>query len=104
MNGTHDSDTDIRPPADDDPLAVRLLEMAATARGVAPEAVARAIAAERAKPKDPPDLWRRYLTPVKQQALHLARQGRLEVLRKGVAVSPDAARGLVRYRVPGAAD
>jgi len=91
--------TDTTAPADD-PLAVRLMALAADPRGVAPEAVARAVAAERAKPKDPPDLWRRYLTPVKQQATHLARQGRLEILRKGKPVPPDEARGLVRYRVP----
>lgn len=84
----------------DDPLAQAILDLAAERGSVSPQDVARAIAAARARPKDPPDLWRRYLTPVKQQGLHLARQGRIEIVRGGQAVEPDKAKGLFTYRLP----
>ena len=68
---------------------------------VSPEQVARAAAEARRGPKDPPDLWRKYLSAVKQQAVHLARAGRIEVLRKGKPVEdPARAKGVVRYRLP----
>lgn len=84
----------------DDPLAQAILAMAADHGSVSPQEVARHVAAGRARPKDPPDLWRRYLTAVKQQGLHLARQGRIEIVRGGKAVEPDKAKGLFRYRLP----
>lgn len=92
MNDTHES-------AGDDALVACLLRMAAE-KPVSAQEVAIAFARDRVKPKDPPDAWRRWLNPVKQQALHLARQGRLEVVRKGEAIEPDEAKGLVRFRVP----
>lgn len=97
--------TDDRPddPKPDDPLAAAILALATERGAVSPQDVARQIAAERAKPKDPPDLWRRYLTPVKQQGLHLARQGRVEIVRGSKAVEPDQAKGLYKYRLPGGA-
>ena len=61
---------------------------------------ARAFAASRAKPKDPPDLWRRYLKAVKQQMVHLARAGRIEITRKGQPVDPNDFKGVVRLRLP----
>jgi hypothetical protein len=94
------TDTSDTAPADD-PLAAEILTLAAEHGTIGPQDVARRIAAARARPKDPPDLWRRYLTPVKQQGLHLARQGRIEIVRNGRAVPPDQAKGLYRYRLPG---
>lgn len=84
----------------DDPLAQAILSLAAERGSVSPQDVARSVAAARGRPKDPPDLWRRYLTPVKQQGLHLARQGRIEIVRGGEAVEPDKAKGLFKYRLP----
>ncbi len=80
----------------EDPLAAAIL--AAAAGGpVAPDTVARAFFEQRRRPADPPDAWRRYLAPVKQQALALARAGRLHILRKGVVVPPEDAKGLIKY-------
>lgn len=62
--------------------------------------VARRIAKERGKPKDGPNLWRRYMNAVKQQAIHLAKTGQIEITRKGEAVDPRDFRGIVRLRLP----
>jgi hypothetical protein len=64
----------------------------------APQQLAQAFQAGRAKPSDPPDAWRRYLQAIKQQALSLAKQGEVEFLRKGKPVAPDAVKGVVRIR------
>lgn len=62
---------------------------------------ARAVAERRRRQRDDPlELWRRYMTAVRQQALHLARQGRIEIVRKGVPVDLDNFKGVVRLRLP----
>ncbi len=87
-----------------DPVAQAILaELAALPKGKSldPQAVARTYAAGRAKRHDPPDLWRRYLPATRQQALHLARQGRITILRKGKPADPHAPiKGLVRLALP----
>ena len=86
-----------------DPIAETILELLAAAephKSISPEDVARAIAESRRRPNDPPDLWRRYLPAVKQQALHLARAGKLIVMRKGKAVDAQTAKGVIRYKRP----
>lgn len=87
-------------PAGEDPVARAILESIDTlapGRSISPVEVARAVAQARARPSDPPDAWRRYLPAVRQQALHLARQGRLTILRKGKPVDPHAPfKGVVR--------
>lgn len=45
--------------------------------------LARSFAEPKRGPKDPIDLWRRYLPSVTQQALFLARRGDIVILRKG---------------------
>ncbi len=84
----------------EDPVARAILELIATlapGRSISPVEAARAFALERARPGDPPDAWRRYLPAVRQQALHLARRGRLAILRKGKPVDPHAPfKGVVR--------
>ena len=92
----------------DDPLAQAILDLLA-ARGpgksICPSEAARAYAAGRARPSDPPDLWRRYLPAARQQALHLARQGRIDILRKGKPVDPHApVKGVIRLAFPGKAE
>ena len=90
-----------------DPVAQSLLDALAAAKPggtVTPEAVARDIGAARARPSDRPNAWQRYLPAVKQQALHLARQGRIEIVRKGKVVDLADFKGVVRYRLPQAAD
>ena len=86
-----------------DPVAMAILDTLAGGKPgatVAPESVARAIATARARPSDGPNAWRRYLSAVKQQALHLARQGRIEIVRKGKPVDLADFKGVVRYRLP----
>lgn len=84
----------------EDPVAALILMLLAEAGPGAkldPVSVAKTFAATRAKPKDPPDAWRRYLPAVRHQALHLARQGRIRILRKGAAVDPHApVKGLIK--------
>ena len=71
-------------------------------KSVTPEEVARAFAASRAKPGDPPDLWRRYLQAAREQAMHLARSGRLVILRKGKPADPShRIKGVIRLVLPG---
>jgi hypothetical protein len=40
--------------------------------------------------------WRRLMHPVRQAALALAREGRIQVLRKGRPIAPEQARGVIR--------
>jgi len=88
--------------AKDDPVAQAILALLA---GGAPGAsfslmdAARAYADTRCRPKDGPELWRRYMNAVRQQAVHLARQGRIEILRRGAPVDPDDFKGVVRLRL-----
>ena len=87
-----------------DPVARAILdalEAAPPGARLDPIAVAKAYAAARARPKDPPDLWRRYLPAVRQQALHLGRSGRIVILRKGKPADPHAPiKGLIRLALP----
>jgi hypothetical protein len=71
-------------PIQEDPLAAAILSALAAlppGKSLDPQDIAKAIAAGRAKADDPPDLWRRYLGGVRQQAIHLGRKGRIAVLR-----------------------
>ncbi len=99
---------DAAAPAQNDPAVETILTLVAAlppGKSIAPEAVARALAEAKAKPSDPPDAWRRYLKPVKQQALSLARQGQIAILRKGKPVDPRApVKGVIRLAAaPGVA-
>ncbi len=88
----------------DDPLAAAILTLLAEqapGKSVSPEDAARAYAAGRARPGDPPDLWRRYLKTAREQAMHLARAGRIVILRKGKPADPShRIRGLIRLTLP----
>jgi hypothetical protein len=89
---------------DSDPLAgeiLRLVEQRGPGKSICPSEVARSFAEERRKPTDPPDLWRKYLPAVRQQAKNLARQGRISILRKGKPVDPTVpVKGVVRLSLP----
>lgn len=69
-------------------------------KSASPMDIARAFAEAHAKPGDRPDSWRRYMNAVKQQMVHLARAGRIEIIRKGQAVDPNNFKGVVRLRMP----
>ena len=62
-------------------------------KSICPSEVARSLA-EGGQPDD----WRTLMHPVRQEALRLARGGRIEILRKGKPIEPDAARGVIRLR------
>jgi hypothetical protein len=83
-----------------DPIVASIL--AATARGesVSPDAIARQFADGRKRASDPPDVWRKYLNAVRQQVVNLARNGRVEILRKGKVIDPAEAKGLIKVRQP----
>lgn len=84
-----------------DPIAVAILDfLAAAPEPVDPVEIAKAIAEQKRKRMDPPDLWRRYKMAVNQQAKHLARLGAIEILRKGIPVDPtEPIKGLVKLRL-----
>ena len=87
----------------DDPVATAILsylDVLGADKSASPMDIAKAYAETRAKPKDPPEVWRRYMTAVKQQMKHLARAGRIEVTRRGEKVGPDNFKGVVRLRLP----
>jgi len=92
-------------PANDeklDPVALSILSSLADAgagKAISPETAARSYAETRRRNSDPPDIWRRYLNAVRQQAKHLARMGRIEILRKGKPVDPNDFKGVYRLRL-----
>ena len=82
-----------------DPIAEFILETLAHEESAAPVDIARALGEARRKPAEKPDAWRRFMKPVKQQMLYLARSGRIEIVRKGEVVDPEDFRGVVRMRL-----
>jgi hypothetical protein len=87
----------------DDPIAESILSYLAAlgpGKSASPMDIAKVIGEARAKPKDPPELWRRYMTSVKQQMIFLARAGRIDITRKGEKVDPNDFKGVVRLRLP----
>ena len=85
-----------------DPVAEFILEALAESGSAAPVDIARSLGAMRKRPSEKADAWRRFMNPVKQQMVHLARAGRIEIIRKGVVVDPEDFRGVVRLRLAGA--
>ena len=80
-----------------DPVAVAILRVLADSppsKPVSAEQVAKSISDEQAKGKSDPTAWRRYFQAVKNQAFHLARQERIDILRKGQPVPPAELKGL----------
>lgn len=88
-------------PADDAAIRREILRQTATrgsARSICPSEVARALAGGDDGP------WRPLMGPVRRAAADLARAGRVEILRKGKPVPPEAMRGVIRLRAaPGGA-
>ncbi len=64
------------------------------------EEMAKTIANIRRKEKDGPQLWRKYLQAVKQQAVFLARNKKIDIMRKGKIVDPNDFKGLWKMRLP----
>ena len=88
-----------------DPLALAILAALRAlppGKSLDPQDIARSFAAGRATKKDPPDLWRRYLPAVRQQAIFLGRRGDILLLRKGkpMADPQGPVKGVIRLALP----
>ncbi len=73
-----------------------LLSQVREGESINPNDVAKAVATDLSNP----DGWRRELPKVRAVATGMARQGRIEILRKGKPVDPEDARGIYRLRLP----
>ncbi|MFV0431948.1 MAG: DUF3253 domain-containing protein [Alphaproteobacteria bacterium] len=83
-----------------DPIALAILAALDDGADWTAQEIAHMIAEVKKKPKDEPDLWRKYLPSVKQQALFLARNGYIHWVRKGEIVTDfHQVKGLVKYRL-----
>lgn len=82
--------------ADPERLGARILDLAA-ARGpdksICPSEVARDLAGSNEKE------WRLLMKPIRQAAVRLALEGRVELRRKGHAVDPEDFRGIYRITI-----
>ena len=89
-----------------DIYASTILALAQTAGrtgSISPTDAARAVAAALA-PDDGPDAWHRYLPPIRRAADLLARDGQIEILRKGRPVDPIGVKGVIRLRAAAPTD
>ncbi len=96
-----DSSSETSPP-ELDPIAQAVLEflrLQQPPQDVKPVEVAKFFAAKRSKSGTSPNLWRRYLPVVRQQAKFLARTGKITVIHRGQPADPDTVKGLVKYRL-----
>lgn len=80
---------------DTDAITLEILRQTAARgpdRSICPSEVARALAAGETP-------WQKMMDPVRQAALRLQAEGRVEILRKGRPVPADAVRGVIRLRI-----
>ena len=59
-------------------------------KSICPSEVARALA---------PEKWQPLMGPIRKVAAKLATAGRIEILRKGKPIAPDAIHGVIRLRM-----
>ena len=87
------------PRPDDPAIAAAILRLTAArgaAKSICPSEVARALAGQ------DEGAWRSLMSRVRGVAQSLAREGRVEILRKGRALPPEETpRGVIRLRAPG---
>ena len=82
-------------PIEDGAIASEILRQTAdrdAGKSICPSEVARALAGGEDGP------WRPLMGAVRRAAVELARAGRIEILRRGKPVPPEAMRGVVRLR------
>ena len=70
---------------------LRLVEQRGPNKSICPSEAARDVF---------PDDWRERMRAVRQAAIHLARKGRIVILRKGKPVDPDDFKGVYRLARP----
>ena len=88
------------PPPDPTQIEVEILRLAAECgpgRSISPTDVAQAVS------PPGPDVWRQKLGAVRRAAVRLARDGRIDILRKGRPVDPEDVKGVIRLRIRPAA-
>jgi len=85
---------------EEDPVIGYIISAVERGAPVSPRDIAIEIADDRAKENSPKDAWRKYLLAVKQQAKHLARTGRISILRRGKPIDPDKMKGLIKLSLP----
>lgn len=85
---------------EEDPIILYIMRAVESGSPVAPRDIAIEIADDRARENSPKDAWRKYLLAVKQQAKHLARAGRISILRRGKPVDPNKMKGLIKLSLP----
>ncbi len=85
---------------EEDPIILYIMRAVERGAAVAPRDIAIEIADDRARENSPKDAWRKYFLAVKQQAKHLARQGRISILRRGKPIDPNKMKGLVKFSLP----
>ena len=98
MENTENNTTLTEAKLKDDPVATAILELLqeiSPGQTISPEQAARAYAG----PNSRPNGWRCYLNAIRQQAIHLARTNRIEILRKGKSVDPNNFKGVYRLRL-----
>ncbi len=87
------------PRPDESQIAAEILRLTALrgpAKSICPSEVARALAG------DVDGAWQPLMGPVRGVAQHLAREGRVEILRKGKPLPPEETpRGVIRLRAAG---
>lgn len=70
---------------------LRLTALRGPEKSICPSEVARAL---------DPEGWRRHMQAVRAAAAALAGAGRIEILRKGRPIPPEAMHGVIRLRAP----
>ncbi len=81
---------------DEAAIAAAILDLVAERgpeRSICPSEAARALAA------GSPAVWQSLLAPVRRVAAGLATEGRIDILRKGKPIPPEAMRGVIRLRL-----
>jgi hypothetical protein len=73
---------------------LRLVTARGVEKSICPTEAARALAPEAAG-----DAWRKFLHPVRLAAQRLAKAEKIEILRKGKAIAPEDAHGVIRLRL-----
>ncbi len=68
---------------------LRQVEARGASKSICPSEVARALAPE----------WQGLMSRIRSVAIMLSREQRIEILRKGKPVEPDAVKGVIRLRV-----
>lgn len=70
---------------------LRLVEQRGPGKSICPSEAAREAFGED---------WNTYMRPVRQAAIHLARQGKISILRKGKPADPENFKGVYRLSLP----